>query len=746
MTTRRRLLPLSVMIAAAVLSACGGGGADAPTAVLSERLDTNTVPDTNTAPVANAGPAQSVLLQRLVTLDGSTSTDADSDTLGYTWTLTGVPAGSGAQLTGADTARPTFMPDLPGRYVATLTVNDGKSASTPAAVNVDAGAGNVAPAAHAGSARVVLTPSPVRLDGSGSTDANGDLLAYEWTLATRPAGSGATLTGANTAAPSFTADVAGLYVASLVVRDGTASSFASSVDITAIAQTVNAAPVAIAGPNNTTLTGRSVALDGTASYDVNGDSLTYAWVLTSRPGTSAANLTNAASGTPSLTPDQSGIYVATLVVSDGQIVSPPSTVVVTASLPPSLPTSAAIRAGGEALTTVAGKTYLPDGYYSGGNVASTTSPISGTPDDALYQRERYGEFSYSIPLADGVYQVTLHLAERHEAITQAGQRVFDVRFESGEPGDQLVADIDIYGRVGPNAAYDVDRIVTVRGGTLDMRFLEKVQLPKVAAITVVPATQAQPPPERIAARMIEVTRVLTGSAQAFCTDGLLRLVALDTDRFAWGTTSFPASGLDSVLLTSRGANFSFGSPGEVTLTYLSTTVSAATVTVHFGDIGTVKSIDLSREGFEPISCTPSTSAQWGVPGGDFRALVEGIEKPRPSYPSSRFMDCRYEGIAWGDAYPRTSEAVVEVDAYTLTFRPQFSSIAPSAQTWRDRNLSIDDAERDIYTLSLGAAGMTFSFVTIDSSAADTSTLTVSPTDAIVNARIGGKLLTIACGR
>ena len=83
---------------------------------------------------------------------------------------------------------------------------------------------NVAPVANAGVTQHVVAGSVVTLDGSASSDANGDSLTYAWTLTSKPAGSTAALSSATSAKPSFTADVVGTYVLSLVVNDGKASS------------------------------------------------------------------------------------------------------------------------------------------------------------------------------------------------------------------------------------------------------------------------------------------------------------------------------------------------------------------------------------------------------------------------------------------------------------------------------------------------------------------------------------------
>ncbi len=79
----------------------------------------------NTPPTADAGTDQTVLVGDLVTLDGSASTDADSDPLSYAWTLVSAPSGSTAALSASDTAAPCFTPDVAGDYSVQLTVDDG---------------------------------------------------------------------------------------------------------------------------------------------------------------------------------------------------------------------------------------------------------------------------------------------------------------------------------------------------------------------------------------------------------------------------------------------------------------------------------------------------------------------------------------------------------------------------------------------------------------------------------------------
>ncbi len=142
----------------------------------------------------------------------------------------------------------------------------------------------------------------------------------------------------------------------------------------------------------------------------------------------------------------------------------------------------AANAGGGQYTSQSGVVYKADTDYSGGTSASTSSAITGTSDPALYQTERYGNFSYNIPLADGNYNVTLKFAEIYW--NAAGERVFNVTMQ----GTQVISNLDIYSKVGKNAAYDVTIPVSVTNGTLNINFSTVVDNAKVSAILVTSAS------------------------------------------------------------------------------------------------------------------------------------------------------------------------------------------------------------------------------------------------------------------
>src|SRR5262249_24598435 len=142
---------------------------------------------------------------------------------------------------------------------------------------------------------------------------------------------------------------------------------------------------------------------------------------------------------------------------------------------------AAVNAGGNAYTAANATVYQADTQFTGGDTYTTSAKITGTTDQVLYQSERYGDFSYAFPLANGYYLVTLKFAEIY--YTQVGQRIFNVRFQ----GSKVLSNLDLVAKVGPNTAYDVTLPVRVTNGTLTIAFQSVVDYAKVSAILVTPA-------------------------------------------------------------------------------------------------------------------------------------------------------------------------------------------------------------------------------------------------------------------
>lgn len=323
---------------------------------------TVTATQQNSAPVAHAGPDQSIATGSTLALDGRDSSDADQDTLTYRWSFTAKPTGSSAELQDADGVSPTFVPDLDGEYRLALVVSDGALDSEADEVVVTASTANSAPTANAGADQNVTEGDSVTLDGSQSLDPDNDALSYLWHFVSRPDGSNAELSDADTVTPSFQADVSGDFVVALVVNDGQQDSDADNVAITA-AQ-ANSVPVAAAGSDQAVKVGDTVTLDGSASQDADGDLLSYQWQFVSQPDGSQATLNDNLSATPEFVADLPGTYVIGLTVNDGEADSNSARVTITASEINAAPTA---DAGADQAIVVGGTVALDGGNSADAN-------------------------------------------------------------------------------------------------------------------------------------------------------------------------------------------------------------------------------------------------------------------------------------------------------------------------------------------------------------------------------------------
>lgn len=144
--------------------------------------------------------------------------------------------------------------------------------------------------------------------------------------------------------------------------------------------------------------------------------------------------------------------------------------------------------------TVGDVTYVADQYFSGGTANSTTEAISGATDSALYQTERYGTFSYDIPVTAGTYTIKLQFAEIYQ--TSAGKRAFNVAIE----GKQQLSNVDLYTLAGKNGAYNYEvKNIRVTDGKLTINLEGTVDNATIAGFSVYSAdgkldTSTPPPP------------------------------------------------------------------------------------------------------------------------------------------------------------------------------------------------------------------------------------------------------------
>ena len=225
----------------------------------------------NQPPVAEAGDDVDVIVGTRVSLDGSRSMDPDGDTLIYAWELVSRPPSSSAILIDSSTVSPGFLVDVPGTYEAELRVSDGKQDSAPDRVFVRTQ--NSPPIAEIHAPATVMEGDRIVLDGTTSSDADGDFLSYDWALLTKPPSSQALVTDARQSKARLHIDLPGSYTLGLTVSDGQASSVQERLTI--VAQALSNHP-----PEITTLPLAYARVLAEFSYDVDandpdGDALSY---------------------------------------------------------------------------------------------------------------------------------------------------------------------------------------------------------------------------------------------------------------------------------------------------------------------------------------------------------------------------------------------------------------------------------------------------------------------------------------
>jgi hypothetical protein len=372
-------------------------------------------PPPNQAPDANAGADQNVTAGAAVTLQGGGSTDPDGDALTFEWRTLSSPSGVTVSLTGAATAQATFTPTVAGVYEFELTVSDGELA-TRDTVRVTVSAANQAPAVDAGTDQSITLGATANVTAT-ATDPDGDALTYAWTVQSRPAGSTAALSATTTPAVSITPDVAGAYVLRVTVSDGRGGQAIDELTITASAAGANRAPVANAGFDLNGTETIPMTLDGTASFDPDGDDLTFSWSIVSAPAGSTVSIVGAGGATASLTPDREGVYVVELEVSDGQFTSTDTATLTVGPFnhPPvgtlTVAGGAQIMAGASVTATAAftdadGDPLALTWTLDAPDGSAATLVLSGDETQATFTADVPGDYAISVSVTDGAKTAT----------------------------------------------------------------------------------------------------------------------------------------------------------------------------------------------------------------------------------------------------------------------------------------------------------------------------------------------------
>lgn len=243
----------------------------------------------NKGPVANAGPDQTVTLvssevtrsTATVTLNGSGSTDPDGTIVHFQWIKKSGPSTPQPSIVTETSSQTDVKNLVEGVYVFELSVTDDKGSIARDEVQINVNAApppeNKPPVAIAKATLFPAAANAIQLDGTGSTDEDGTIVAYKWS---QLGGFPVTIDGAALDTAIVKDMQPGIYKFQLIVTDNNGATGTAEVSIT-IEAPPNQPPKANAGQNQivTISPNGSIQLNGSASSDPEGKALTYSWTV-----------------------------------------------------------------------------------------------------------------------------------------------------------------------------------------------------------------------------------------------------------------------------------------------------------------------------------------------------------------------------------------------------------------------------------------------------------------------------------
>jgi Malectin domain/Fibronectin type III domain len=193
------------------------------------------------------------------------------------------------------------------------------------------------------------------------------------------------------------------------------------------------------------------------------------------------------------------VKFTTVVVTNGQVfVGTPAHLDVFGELsggpppPPPPPGGFQINSGGPAASPFTADSNFTGGSTSGTTHAIDTSAVTNPAPQAVYQSNRYGNFTYAFPglTAGANYTVRLHFAE--EYWTTAGSRIFNVVIN----GTQVLTNFDILGtaKAEYKAVIEQFTIPANSAGQINIQFVTVKDNAQVNGIEVLPTSGSSPPP------------------------------------------------------------------------------------------------------------------------------------------------------------------------------------------------------------------------------------------------------------
>jgi hypothetical protein len=339
----------------------------------------------------------------------------------------------------------------------------------------------------------------------------------------------------------------------------------------------------------------------------------------------------------------------------------------------------------------------------------------------LYQDERWGQIGYSIPVANGTYDVRVHFVELYFGTVVSGscvgKRIFGMDVLD-TPTSPDIQNLDVCALVGPRAAL----MLTVKGvqvtdGALDIRSVTgTADAPELAAVSVVPAAASTAAPTVTATSPASGATGVAATVQPTATfsrsmDATTITSSSFVLRDAAGTAVTASISYDSATLTARLA------PGA----------ALAASTAHTATLGTaVKAADGTALA-APVSWTFTTAA-----AADTTPPTVAITSPAG-------------GATVGGTVTVSASASDDVGVAGVQFRLDGANLgaedtsSPYSAAWDTRAFS--NGSHTLTAIARDAAGNTVTAasvtVTVSNAVSDTTPPTVAITSPAGGATVTG---------
>lgn len=231
-------------------------------------------------PVAKAGKDQVIVLpQSSVILNASQSVAPSGTITSYQWSKSS--GATGITISNAAGMTVTVTGLTEGVFIFKLVVTDNHGATASDSIKVTVLPQPKPPVAMAGADQVIILPEDqVLLNGVGSSSENSTITTFSWKQVSGPSLS--QIHNSNTAIATAGSLQTGEYEFELTVTDKNGLSAKDTLLVKV--KPMLMAPVAVVGSNITiTLPQHSVNLDGSGSYDADGNIVSYEWIKLSGP-------------------------------------------------------------------------------------------------------------------------------------------------------------------------------------------------------------------------------------------------------------------------------------------------------------------------------------------------------------------------------------------------------------------------------------------------------------------------------